>query len=1125
MTENNIVQLLSKYFFSDESRLVLKEITNILSNKSPKTQDVFCNWLVSYSASANINMLTRDLQEFLNDTGNFDDRTTRFRTETEFFYDISKLERWSKDTHACVILADKSHPIDEWASLWAHMSADPSKYAPICFCVCASEEDINERFRADDGVYYRFFSKHVSVVEPTPAMVTERIIRDLEARPYFMTESFKKGLADYNDVVYPKADLKREAYIDDAISRILRNYMGEGRTDDTLDGCHVPFYKRPVVKRIQLEDFPAVEERPSNEKNILICSISVLPRIVKTNHYYAKIDSIEQGNRLFVFEGKSQLEPGTKYFINRLALEGKKIDKILLHCTPEAANDKKINGRTSVEFYIDRLEDYIKGNEGFVKNGADNEGKQTSYVEIAGLDEEKCAGYIPTTANGRCLYGEITGAGWTPDPAWDEMNGKIEIIEQDADTDNPNLNILTKFYDEIEKLSDDGEYKVNIYLDAQGGQRSFFNMIYSLFSMFEPSTVSIREVCATDFSYDNSVHLVHTVTDEYRIIELVSAVNAFSHYGRGEMLEEYYNGLRRDLGHAERKIINAVKEISQSISVSNPVGFMDGLDHMRDALSGLSESRSILALLKSNIQDKYGALLDMDRPTPLEIISWCNKNKFTQQALAFIEDKMPGYILTTILRIQIDENSFYESESDVNGFIREELGISQNNYTDPANTLLYVSFNDNFINPANKKYVNTFVDNVLKNELMNSEDGRISIGEGPLTQICDDRFLIRRFIDFYIAKGEQISFQKLITAVYMTTPSNPGEQPTSTTLTKKYLYCLENELENVFTGNEENIFLNIDQNVIKAIKNRVHGARKRGAIDGFFNDYKKYMSDARANDARDISSAFASVVKKIISEKPELVVEFFSSSVCEYALKNSAITDKGDMLKIIFKALFAEEIDAGLYGTDLKEKLFDRIYSIAGIKYSIEERMNRYTEERAIQEKNHLEGLMPVSDDNKDSLIDLYCDFRTHEYIREKGKINYWDYEVLCDRSDRADWNRSDGNEELRSVRERTQHDLNFKKTVMGCSTEDIDGRSIIKGTVNGKNLWLTYNTSDREKIDRFLELQSALKKERNNSSHASDSRTRLSTPLIEEMISLYIEMAKELVENASGSPSSEMLP
>ena len=48
-------------------------------------------------------------------------------------------------------------------------------------------------------------------------------------------------------------------------------------------------------------------------------------------------------------------------------------------------------------------------------------------------------------------------------------------------------------------------------------------------------------------------------------------------------------------------------------------------------------------------------------------------------------------------------------------------------------------------------------------------------------------------------------------------------------------------------------------------------------------------------------------------------MEFFSSSACEYALKNSAITDKGDMLKIIFKALFAEEIDAGLYGTDLKE--------------------------------------------------------------------------------------------------------------------------------------------------------------------------------------------------------------
>lgn len=67
------------------------------------------------------------------------------------------------------------------------------------------------------------------------------------------------------------------------------------------------------------------------EKNVILCSMSLFNTYLSTNAYYL-LDKKEQ----YLFSGISQLEPGSKYFINKLAAEGKRIDQIIVYCSPKS---------------------------------------------------------------------------------------------------------------------------------------------------------------------------------------------------------------------------------------------------------------------------------------------------------------------------------------------------------------------------------------------------------------------------------------------------------------------------------------------------------------------------------------------------------------------------------------------------------------------------------------------------------------------------------------------------------------------------------------------------------------------------------------------------------------------
>lgn len=85
-------------------------------------------------------------------------------------------------------------------------------------------------------------------------------------------------------------------------------------------------------------------------ENVILLNMSILNNMDQVSHYH-----YINGNHEYRFNGISQLEPGTKYILTKLAMAGEKVDRIVVMSTNEAI--------ASAEFYKTRIINFCSGKE------------------------------------------------------------------------------------------------------------------------------------------------------------------------------------------------------------------------------------------------------------------------------------------------------------------------------------------------------------------------------------------------------------------------------------------------------------------------------------------------------------------------------------------------------------------------------------------------------------------------------------------------------------------------------------------------------------------------------------------------------------------------------------------
>lgn len=200
----------------------------------------------------------------------------------------------------------------------------------------------------------------------------------------------------------------------------------------------------------------------TNEKNVLLLSMSTLPNNMRIQQYYFR----ENKEKIECY-GYSQLEPITKLIIQKLEKQGQKLDKIVIMASKEALETKnRVVDCAAVPFYMQRIDEYLS--ERNAQKSKDDSCFQ-SLIEKNEMGNEYLSDYS---------FSDVAEM-----PSVKDISMEIVKIY-----DKEELKI---FFDVIDCIKSTGNL-VNLYLDMQGGDRNAVAQMNAIVNLLEDQGVSIK---------------------------------------------------------------------------------------------------------------------------------------------------------------------------------------------------------------------------------------------------------------------------------------------------------------------------------------------------------------------------------------------------------------------------------------------------------------------------------------------------------------------------------------------------------------------------------------------------------------------------------------------------------
>lgn len=380
-------------------------------------------------------------------------------------------------------------------------------------------------------------------------------------------------------------------------------------------------------------------------ENVLFFNLSVLAKECKMNKYQGTLkkgtDNVN-GN----YTGISQLEAGTKHILCQLALEGKKLDRIVMVTSKATRTDNRQefvesfwedygddDGQaSSMNFYKQRITDYLRRKE---DKEIFKDVKDTYYEENKNFETIFPDDVTYTDEEIKKLFIEI--------PTYDPENDRITEAEKKAHYYKDKS--LELFSEIINQIQGKDNRAVDLYVDMQGGIRSAVSQIDAVLELLKDRNVNIKgRYAIKGYRQDvEKVYAVKLVDDEYKAYELVSAMTEFKRYGRGQGLTEFFT---KDEEPETQKITELIRKISDAIALCNVKEFENQIKTLKEInkqteiRTKLKEKNSQMLIVFQDIIADYASLLK-DGSTTFDIVKWCVNKSFYQQALTIIESLMP----------------------------------------------------------------------------------------------------------------------------------------------------------------------------------------------------------------------------------------------------------------------------------------------------------------------------------------------------------------------------------------------------------------------------------------------------------------------------------------------------
>lgn len=142
--------------------------------------------------------------------------------------------------------ADNMKEVENYHDTWKKIAEFAKKNPEVALIVVANSEVYNLVFSRNTELYYRIFGHHVYLNNSDPETYLRDVITQLKDASFKVDRTFEVELTKYFNVVYPKAELRRNEFVVDLFRRITSLYYCKERENRTLTVDCIPKYNANV---------------------------------------------------------------------------------------------------------------------------------------------------------------------------------------------------------------------------------------------------------------------------------------------------------------------------------------------------------------------------------------------------------------------------------------------------------------------------------------------------------------------------------------------------------------------------------------------------------------------------------------------------------------------------------------------------------------------------------------------------------------------------------------------------------------------------------------------------------------------------------------------------------------
>lgn len=219
--------------------------------------------------------------------------------------------------------------------------------------------------------------------------------------------------------------------------------------------------------------------------------------------------------------------------------------------------------------------------------------------------------------------------------------------------------------------------EVVIHIDITGGPRHSVMLMLALIQMIKFSGAKVGMVIYANVLRGKSQikGMIEDVGDIMDMFTLISGAEEFASIGNVSQIQKYFEP-RENISWCLNSLLDCMEDFSETIRVcGNYKSMTEALSQLKSNITSyenflktnagnLCEQELFFGKLLPTIKNEYADIMPHGREnaTPVQIIRWCAKRKFLQQAVVFYTEWLPDYLIDSGLVKVTDFNIYAECE-------------------------------------------------------------------------------------------------------------------------------------------------------------------------------------------------------------------------------------------------------------------------------------------------------------------------------------------------------------------------------------------------------------------------------------------------------------------------------